>query len=222
MNDLANAFLLVFAGLFPVVNPIGAAPLFLRLTAGCTERERGRLAFCVAFNGFWLLLGTMLFGSFILEFFGITAPVVRIAGGLLVAAMGWQLLNDDSGSKHGGVTEAGDVKTIRDGFYPLTLPLTVGPGSISVALTMGSHRPHEFTANAMLLAGSALVGLLAVALAIYCLYRLAAPMVRHLGPSGVNVLMRLAAFIRICIGIQIAWSGARVLMSELQRAPGLF
>ncbi|MEK9285184.1 NAAT family transporter [Bradyrhizobium sp. ISRA442] len=210
MNDLANAFLLVFAGLFPVVNPIGAAPLFLRLTAGCTERERGRLAFCVAF------------GSFILEFFGITAPVVRIAGGLLVAAMGWQLLNDDSGSKHGGVTEAGDVKTIRDGFYPLTLPLTVGPGSISVALTMGSHRPHEFTANAMLLAGSALVGLLAVALAIYCLYRLAAPMVRHLGPSGVNVLMRLAAFIRICIGIQIAWSGARVLMSELQRAPGLF
>lgn len=77
MSDIVNAFLLVFVTLFPVVNPLGSAPIFLSLTANCTKKERGRLARGVAFNGFWLLLGSLLFGSEILEFFGITVPVVR-------------------------------------------------------------------------------------------------------------------------------------------------
>ena len=222
MHDISNAFLLVFGGLLPVVNPIGAAPLFLRLTTGCTARERARLAFCVGFNGFWLLLGSMLFGSFILEFFGITVPVVRVAGGLLIAAMGWKLLNEDSAPNDDLLNNVGETKSVSDGFYPLTLPLTVGPGSISVALTIGSHRPRVLDANAMLLAISALAGLLAVAFAVYCLYRFAAPLVRYLGSSGVNVLVRLSAFIRICVGIQIGWSGARAMVGELQHLPGLF
>jgi multiple antibiotic resistance protein len=217
VNDISNAFLLVFVGLFPVVNPLGAAPLFLSLTADCTPQQRTRLALLVAFNSFWLLVGSTLFGSLILEFFGISIPVVRVAGGLLVTAMGWKLLNEGGSSNHETLHDAEDAGMANDSFYPLTLPLTVGPGAISVALTIGSHHPQDkFGTHAMLLAGAALLGLFAIALAIYGSYRFAAPLVRYLGEAGVNVLVRLSAFILVCIGIQIGWSGLSALVAGLQ------
>ena len=91
-NTLANAFLLVYAGLFPIVNPIGGAPIFLGLTRECTDQERNALALRVTLNSFFLLLGSLFVGSYVLEFFGITLPIVRIAGGLVVTATGWNLL----------------------------------------------------------------------------------------------------------------------------------
>ena len=96
MTAFANAFLLVFAGLFPILNPIGTAPIFLALTSSCTEGERTALARRVAINSVLLLAGSMLIGSHVLVFFGITLSVVRIAGGLVLIAFGWKLL-------HGGV-----------------------------------------------------------------------------------------------------------------------
>jgi multiple antibiotic resistance protein len=99
----------------------------------------------------------------------------------------------------------------------LTLPLTVGPGAISVALTIGSHHPSDpFGAHAMMLVSAALLGLLAIALTIYGSYRFAVPLVRNLGAAGVNVLVRLSAFILVCIGIQIGWSGLSALFAGLQ------
>jgi len=216
VNEIASAFLLVFAGLFPVVNPLGAAPLFLSLTVDCTPQQRARLALLVAFNSFWLLVGSTLFGSLILEFFGISIPVVRVAGGLLVTAMGWKLLSEGAGSGHEPLRDEADARAANDSFYPLTLPLTVGPGAISVALTIGSHRPRgEFNSHAMLIWGSALVGLLAITLAVYVSYRFAVSLVRSLGQGGVNVLIRLSAFILVCIGIQIAWGGLTDLIREI-------
>jgi MarC family integral membrane protein len=105
-RDIAGAFLLVYAGLFPVVNPLGAAPVFLSLTGGIASAGRNRLALRVAINSFLLLLGSMLCGSYVLEFFGITIPAVRVAGGALVACMGWNLLNGRTSSTH-GVSVAG-------------------------------------------------------------------------------------------------------------------
>jgi multiple antibiotic resistance protein len=227
VSELSNAFLLVFIGLFPVVNPLGAAPLFLSLTSDRSPEQRTRLARMVAFNSFWLLVGSTLFGSLILEFFGLSIPVVRVAGGLLVTAMGWKLLSEGgnpgggSGS-HEALHEAGDAGAANDSFYPLTLPLTVGPGAISVALTIGSHHPRDtFGAHAMLLAGAALLGLLAIALTIYASYRFAVPLVRYLGEAGVNVLVRLSAFILVCIGIQIGWGGVSALVAGLQHPAAL-
>jgi multiple antibiotic resistance protein len=222
LNELSNAFLLVFVGLFPVVNPLGAAPLFLSLTSDCTPQQRTRLARLVAFNSFWLLVGSTLFGSLILEFFGLSIPVVRVAGGLLVTAMGWKLLNEGGSSSHEALHEAGDAGAANDSFYPLTLPLTVGPGAISVALTIGSHHPRDtLGTHAMLLAGAALLGLLAIALTIYGSYRFAVPLVRYLGEAGVNVLVRLSAFILVCIGIQIGWGGVSALVAGLQHPAAL-
>jgi multiple antibiotic resistance protein len=184
--------------------------------------EAEHLVPLVAFNSFWLLVGSTLFGSLILEFFGISIPVVRVAGGMLVTAMGWKLLNEGAGASHEPLHDAADAGAANDSFYPLTLPLTVGPGAISVALTIGSHHPSDpFGAHAMMLATAALFGLLAIALAIYGSYRFAVPLVRYIGEAGVNVLVRLSAFILVCIGIRIGWSGLSALVAGLQHPVAL-
>lgn len=213
VSDIVNAFLLVFAGLFPIVNPLGSAPIFLSLTSDSTAAEREMLARRVAFNGFCLLLGSLFAGSWILEFFGISLGVVRIAGGLVVTAMGWKLLNNDDRDQDRHVAhEAGTSGTSLDSFYPLTMPLTVGPGSISVAITLGARRPSGLgVTHAVLVAASATASLLAIAVTIYVSYRFAGTLARVLGPGGVNVLVRLSAFILMCIGIEIMWNGYTAL-----------
>lgn len=211
MNDIAgaaNAFLLVYAGLFPIVNPVGSAPIFLRLTqAGA--KDRPTLAANVALNSFLLLLGSLFIGSHLLEFFGITLPIVRIAGGLVVAAFGWKLLHSSEELEDHRAATDHTLGTRVDAFYPLTMPLTVGPGSISVAVTLGSQRPAMASgfADLALLGSGAIAGLAAIAATVYVCYRFAGNLVDGLGKRGTDVVMRLSAFILFCIGIQIIWNG---------------
>ncbi len=214
MDGAINAFLLVYAALFPIVNPVGSAPIFLRLTSPYSVVERSSLAMGVARNSFLLLLGSLLIGSHVLVFFGITLPVVRIAGGLVVAAFGWQLLHAGEDPEDRRSAAAASPGASTDSFYPLTMPLTVGPGSISVAVTLGSQRPLtpiDFT-DLALLGGGAIVGLSAIAVTIYVCYRFAGNLVAALGERGSSVLMRLSAFILLCIGIQIVWNGYSTLI----------
>jgi multiple antibiotic resistance protein len=210
-NNFTNAFLLVYAGLFPIVNPIGGAPIFLGLTRHCTEEERNALALRVTLNSFFLLLGSLLVGSYVLEFFGITLPIVRVAGGLVVTATGWSLLQagDD------GEDEQAAHKPVKphDAFYPLTMPITVGPGSIAVAITLGSQRPRFANLTQLaVLGGAAVSGLIAIAATIYLCYRFAERTVGALGEHGTDVLVRLSAFILLCIGIEIIWNGYSALV----------
>ncbi len=204
MQALSSTFLLIYAALFPVVNPLGCAPLFLGLTQAATPAERHALARGVAINSFFLLLASLLIGSHVLVFFGISLPVLRIAGGLVVTAFGWKQLNagegaDDAQAQH---------KPSTNSFYPLTMPLTVGPGSISVAVALGSERPKAGGLTHLAMLGlAALAGVAAISLSIYLAYRYAERLVALLGPSGTSVVLRLSAFILVCIGLQIAWSG---------------
>ena len=204
MNAHASTFFLIYAALFPVINPLGCAPLFLGLTQTSTPAERHGLARGVAVNSFFLLLASLLIGSHVLVFFGVSLPVLRIAGGLIVTTFGWKQLN-------AGETADDTATTSRrpaDAFYPLTMPLTVGPGSISVAIALGSQRPKAADLSHLALLGlAAVAGLAAVSLSVYLSYRFADRIVALLGPSGTNVVVRLSAFILVCIGLQIAWSG---------------
>ena len=213
MNAFLNTFLLVYAGLFPIVNPIGSAPIFLGLTQFTTDRDRNALAGRVAFNSFLLLLGSLFIGSHVLEFFGISLPVVRIGGGIVVTVFGWRLLNSGTPGTD-EKTDAAGPATVPDSFYPLTMPLTVGPGSISVAITLGSQRPHEAAglAELALVGAGALAGILAIAATIWICYRYAERLIAALGESGTNVVVRLSAFILLCIGIQIIWNGVQPLL----------
>lgn len=218
MNDFLNSFLLVYAGLFPIVDPIAGAPIFLSLTRNCTEPERKTLSRRVAINSFILLLGSLFVGSHVLGFFGITLPVVRIAGGLVVTAFGWKLLHTNEelqDHRDAGASDKFIVPT--DAFYPLTMPLTVGPGSISVAITLGSQRPvgPAYLEHMAAFAGSAVIGLAAIAVTIYVCYRFASRITTTLGKNGTNVLVRLSAFILLCIGIEIIWSGYSTLISTV-------
>lgn len=126
MRAAINAFLLVYAGLFPIVNPVGSAPIFLALTSRNSAVVRHGLVRRVAINSFILLAGSLFVGAHVLVFFGITLPVVRIAGGLAVASFGWRLLRDgvEPAQSASHVDESGPI----DAFYPLTMPLTVGRG----------------------------------------------------------------------------------------------
>jgi multiple antibiotic resistance protein len=212
VSGVLEAFLLTFAGLFPIVNPIEGAPFFLGMTAGVSSAERQVLARKVAINGFLLLLGSMVLGPWMLEFFGIQLPVVRIAGGFVVAALGWKLLTQEQWSDHAaGVPGVSDKKV--GSFYPLTMPMTVGPGSMSVAITIGSRKPAGMPRYSQLAehASGALLGLLAIAISIYVAYRFAETLARWLGATGLEVLVRLSAFILMCIGIEIVWNGFTAL-----------
>jgi multiple antibiotic resistance protein len=211
MSEIFHTFLMVYAGLFPIVNPIGSAPLFLGLTSSYPETEQHLLARRVAINSILLLAASMFVGSHLLVFFGITLPVVRIAGGLVLIAFGWKLL-------HSGISadttheDAEQEPAEMEAFYPLTLPLTVGPASISVAIALGSQRPSSAELSELTLLGAAaLAGVIAIALTVYVCYRFAEPLVARLGKGGTNVVVRLSAFILLCIGIQILWAGYSTL-----------
>jgi multiple antibiotic resistance protein len=204
MNPLAanaiNSFLLVYAALLPIVNPLSGAPLFFTVTRPVPPNVRHLLAASAAFNSFMLLLGSLLVGSYVLQIFGITLPVVRVAGGLVVSVTAWQLLNHRSSpmmEERQVAALPAKHETIPDAFYPLTMPLTVGPGSIAVAITLGSRRPQTAVTlgDLAVVGGGAIAGLMAIAATIYVCYRFAERLEAMLGKTGTNVLTRLSAFI---------------------------
>jgi multiple antibiotic resistance protein len=215
VNETASAFLLVYMGLFPIINPIGGAPIFLGLTRHCTDQERHLLARRVAISGFFLMLGSLVVGSHVLEFFGITLPVVRVAGGLVVTAFGWKLLQaDDDGIDSREVATASRPVGREDAFYPLTMPLTVGPGAISVAIALGTQRPKAADLSDLIfLGGASIAALVAMGATIYVCYRFAELIIATLGKRGTTVMVRLSAFILLCIGIEIIWSGYSALVA---------
>src|SRR5277367_856011 len=144
MKELAENLLLIVSALFPIVDPLGGSPIFLALTRDYTSDSRTELSRRIAVNSFFLMVGSYLIGTYILTFFGISLPAVQVGGGSVVIATGWSLLkkrdDDDRTVVHRNVHQQ-DI--FHQAFYPLTLPLTVGPGSISVAVTLGANAWHS-------------------------------------------------------------------------------
>ncbi len=211
-----HAFLFVALALFPIVNPLGMAPIFLSFTAGVEDRIRASLARRVAYNSFTLATASLLIGSYLLKFFGLSLPAVQIGGGLVVAATGWRLLSRgaEPGERRAPAPSAEAI--MASAFYPLTMPLTVGPGSIAVMLTIGSTAPRVLSdpASALLTAAGGLAGVATVALTIYASYRYADRILRRLGENGINAALRLSAFILLCLGVQIILNGYRAVIAE--------
>ena len=219
LSDLAKYTLLVVGALFPIVNPIGNTPIFLSLTHGLSSRGRTMLARMIALNGLILILTSIFVGTYILAFFGISLPVVQVGGGLVVISTGWALLRqpDDVGTgEEGARQECSEANYSRQAFYPLTLPLTVGPGSISVAITVGANRP-EGSEWRWPLIGGMLLGSALISASIYLSYRFAERIGRTLGDSAMNVIIRISSFILVCIGVQILWNGLSALLRTVVR-----
>lgn len=211
MLDFLQSVPFSFAALFPVVNPLGSAMIFLTLTAGASAPTLHKLAFKVAINTMILLVVILLTGTWILRFFGIDIPVVQIGGGLVVAYIGWTLLNKP-------VNGANTIKINSDkeahdmAFFPLTMPITAGPGAIAVTLTIGAHEMSSAAPDNFLSEIGAIIGIFLVSVVVLLSFYYARRLTRKLGPAGTQVIMRLAAFINLCIGIEIIWRGIQGLI----------
>jgi multiple antibiotic resistance protein len=216
LGELAASTLLVVGALFPIVNPLGNTPIFLTLTRGLSGAGRARLARIIAMNGLVLMVVSIFIGTHILGFFGISLPVVQVGGGLVVISTGWALLrqSDNDDASEDANKPCNEANYLRQAFYPLTLPLTVGPGSIAVAITVGANRSEGSEWRWTLIVGL-LIGALVIALSIYLSYRFADRIAALLGDAAMDVVIRLSSFILVCIGVQILWNGLSTLLRSL-------
>ena len=216
-----KSLLFALAAVLPILNPPASAPVFVTLTRGVDGSTRTLLARRIGQYVFFMLAGAMLVGTYVLDFFGISLPIVRVAGGLIVASTAWRMLhaqhlaNDDKAQMAQSLT-ADNVRI--QAFYPMTFPLTCGPGSIAAAITVGaslhSRRVTEALANfAGGLAATVVIGLL-----VMLTYRYAGRLLRPLGEVGQIVFLRLMAFMLLCVGVQIVWDGASTLLQGLNLA----
>jgi len=217
-----SMFLLAFPALFSIVNPIGTAFIFLSATGRYSHALRANMARWIAIYSFLIVTGSVYIGAYVLGFFGISVPVLRVAGGIVISLAAWKMLNSDDGTdsgKEAAAAEALDGERIHQmAFYPLTMPLTTGPGTITVAVSLGANRPHTIGEGRILsfLMQMTLATVL-LCVIIYLLYRYADSISRWFGPTGTSVVTRLSAFLLFCIGIQIFWSGAAELLGSLPR-----
>src|SRR5277367_5121270 len=170
MVEAAKSLFLILSALFPIVDPLGGSPVFLAMTRDYSPATRRALSGRIAMNSFFLLVGSYFIGSHILSFFGISIPVVQVGGGLIVTATGWTLLRQGNDDDQRDVKRKIQPKDpFQNAFYPLTLPLTVGPGSISVAITLGANAPHHQGLNLLGIL-VAVVGSILLALSIFLCY----------------------------------------------------
>ena len=215
-NGLQN-FLLALSALFSIVNPIGAALIFARVTADRTHAERLDLARRVGVYAALVMLVSLWGGAYVLDFFGISLAALRIAGGLVVAVQAWAMLSaaeDHEERKEGqaaGATGAPDVA-----FFPLTMPFTTGPGTMSVAIALGSNLPAGSPRMVPFILGSS-AAVLAVATLVWLAYSSADRILGWLGPGGARVMSRLSAFLLLCIGTQITLGGVTEVLHAAMR-----
>lgn len=207
---------LTFLSLFPIVNPIGFSPAFLSLTEHLTSDERHRLAYRVAIYSVILLLSVLFFGKYILGFFGLTLPFIRIAGGLVVAFTAWQMLNARPKLSKLEKKEYKDSEDVA--FFPLTLPLTAGAGAIAITVAIAINIQPVSEGNAILQYAFASIGIILIGITVAICYRFSDIIFHRIGRTGANVITRIFAFLLLAISISVIWQGLLPLIILAKQA----
>ncbi|SEB21299.1 multiple antibiotic resistance protein [Paraburkholderia sartisoli] len=207
VESLISDILFGFTGLISIINPIGVAFVFLDRTESLSNEERAVLAKRVAINACIVLLVAFFLGTPVLHFFGISIQALRIGGGLAVAVSGWQMLNaPDVRPAASAARNVDGDNAMSKAFFPLTMPLTTGPGSLATAIALSANRTHKLT-DFVLSAIASLAITALVGIAIYLTYSRATLFARYLGSDGTKVAMRISSFLLLCIGVQIMLTG---------------
>lgn len=199
LRDLPTATAATFLALFPIVNPFGGIPLFFGLTAPFSPEERRNTALKTAFYVIAILVVFMLFGRFVLNFFGISLPVLRIAGGLIVANTAWGMVTGSSRITNEESSEAFTKEDIS--LTPMAMPMLSGPGSIGVVMGLAADAEGFTTYVGMIL------GILAIGVTVYLFLQLGGPLVKRLGPGAVGAINRIFGFLILAIAVQLVWDG---------------
>jgi len=199
LEDLPTAATATFLALFPIVNPFGGIPMFFTLTANFSREDRRRTAMKTAFYVIAILVVFMLFGRFVLNFFGISLSVLKIAGGLIVANTAWGMVTATSRMT---TEESSEAMTKEDiSLTPMAMPMLSGPGSIGVVMGLAAH------ASGFLAYTGMVIGIVAIGLSVYMFLSLGGPLVKRLGPSGMGAITRIFGFLILAIAVQLVWDG---------------
>jgi multiple antibiotic resistance protein len=215
MHSAIAAFLLGFPALFSIVNPVSGAFIFRIRTAERSHADRLKLARLVGLYAAAVMLVALWAGSYVLAFFGITLPALRCAGGLVLALYAWAMLNSPERRQAQKDEQAATAEGVEDvAFYPLTLPFTTGPGTISVAVALGAAHPTRGEGLLPFFIGMSAAALV-LAVSVWLLYSFADQLSRLLGQNASQSITRLSAFFQLCIGVQILITGATEVLQPL-------
>lgn len=210
--ELLSYAVLVVAALIPIANPFSTAPLFVGMTSGLSKKQRNHIAFLAPLYMFFVLTVFFLLGSVILNFFGISLPALRIAGGLIVAFVGFDMLfGDDKQGSNSERINPDDANKIA--FTPLAMPMLSGPGSISVVMTMAvqiveiDNIEHKIAGYVVVITGIGISSLIC-----WLVLRGSSSITRFMGPTGIDALTKVMGFLLVSIGVQFVITGFRGLI----------
>src|SRR5580765_6428204 len=199
LRTLPSSAAATFLALFPIVDPFGGVPVFFTMTSSWEPRERHRTAFKTGLWVFLILVTFLFFGRFVLYFFGISLPVLKIAGGLIVANTAWGMVTSHSRITPAESDEAEEKEDIS--LTPLAMPLMSGPGAIGVVMALAAH-----VENVAAYAGM-VIGIAGIALSVALFFCMGGPLVRRLGPSAVGAINKIFGFLILAIAVQLVWNG---------------
>ncbi|HTS45090.1 MAG TPA: MarC family protein [Puia sp.] len=218
MSDYYHSLIhLLFIGviaLFPVVNPIGSALIVNHYFTNLTKPEKRNAVMRITFYAFSLCTITLFAGHWILELFGITIPVIQVAGGIMICKTGWEFL---SGGKPSGNDSDGTRKlTGKDDlqeklFFPITFPITTGAGTMAVLFTLSAHSANDNFNNYLLNTAALMLSVIIMCAIVYFLYMNTGTLLRYTGSNGEKIINRIVAFLTFCVGLQIAVAGIKAI-----------
>jgi multiple antibiotic resistance protein len=212
-------FGLSFSALLPLINPLGDALVFMGIVGPATPGVYRRLARRVAINTTLFLLLIEMGGAAIIRFFGISLPVMQVSGGLVLAAMGWSLLNQNEAAPAAtpsGMVPNPDMSSLESkSFYPLTFPITAGPGCIVVVITLSAQASAQRGFADLAAHGGISLAIVALSGAIFVCYSFAPAIASRIKPQTAHGIQRVIAFVLLSIGVQITWNGVATLFATL-------
>jgi len=216
LENFISALPVAFMALITVINPLGTGFVLSAMTDGITLDQRKKLARKIVINCIGIFLVVLVFGSYILSFFGLNIAIIRVGGGLLLAFMGWSMLNAPDATDTTSVSAVDSDSYFKKAFYPFTFPVTSGPGCIAVIFTLAVHHgaSKDLYVQLASLSGT-FIGLVGVAIVVYLCYVYSYVIEKKLGPDGAHALNRIMAFVTLCIGLQILWAGIQGLAKTL-------
>ena len=217
MQNFFSYFSIGFSTLFPLINPVGSALIFLGVAGPAETSVYKRLARKIALITVLFLLTIDFVGSFILRFFGVSLPVVEVAGGLVIASMGWKLLNEPDRPVAESAAPAPTSMASLDAriFYPFTFPITAGPGTVVVMLALAAHAEQPTLLGNVFSQLGLFAAILVLCIMVYFCYAYAPTITRKISPQTAHGILRIISFLLLAIGVQIFWRGAEKLLQGL-------